>query len=294
MVCIEDAEDPHPTALGRARDVVRARPFSLALGVSTVVVSVFLALPLVALILRSGPGVLVQALSEGAARDAIVVSLVTGALAHLAVVILGTPAAYALATRSFRGRELLIAFTELPLVLPPAVAGIALLAAFGSSGLLGDPLETIGISLPFTRTAAVIAIAFVSGPLYVRQAIAAFQQIDPRLLDASRTLGATPSKTFSRVALPLASKGLVAGSALAFARGLGEFGATIMFAGSIRGTTRTLPLTIYEELEKDFDVAIALGVFMVLLSVLLLVAIRSVPAWLDSLSTSRSRSATSP
>ena len=152
-----------------------------------------------------------------------------------------------LATNRFRGRSLAITLVELPIVLPPAVAGIGLLAAFGRFGLCSHT------SIPFTQTAVVLAVAFVSGPLYVRQAIAAFEAVDGTLVDASRTLGAGPVKTFFRVVLPLARGGLGAGEALAFARGLGEFGATIMFAGSLQGVTQTLPLAVYAEFDVNFN-----------------------------------------
>ena len=148
-------------------------------------------------------------------------------------------------------------------MLPPAVAGIGLLAAFGRVGLLGSTLQAFGIEIPFTQTAVVLAVAFVASPLYVRQAIAAFEAVDQSLVDASRTLGASPARTFARIALPLASGGLAAGAALAFARGLGEFGATIMFAGSFQGVTQTLPLAIYAEFENKFEVALAIGGLLV-------------------------------
>ena len=129
----------------------------------------------------------------------------------------------------------MVTLVELPLVLPPAVAGVGLLAAFGTLGLLGGTIDALGISIAFTQTAVVMAVAFVASPFYIRTAIASFEAVDPALLDAARTLGAGPGRVFSRVALPLAASGLGAGAALAFARGVGEFGATIMFAGSLRG-----------------------------------------------------------
>ena len=162
------------------------------------------------------------------------VTLKTSLLAQLLILVFGTPTAFLLATRRFPGRSLAITLVELPLVLPPAVAGIGLLAAFGRFGLLGSSLEWLGITLPFTQTAVTLAVAYVPRPLYVRQAIAAFEAIDPNLAAASRTLGAGPARTFFRVMLPLARGGLIAGLALSFARGLGEFGATIMFAGSLQ------------------------------------------------------------
>jgi molybdate transport system permease protein len=257
---------------------------SILLAVVVAIALAFLLLPLVALFLRVPPRTLIEQLGSDAAVDAILVSLKTSLIAHVVILGMGTPLAWVLATRSFPGRRLAIAAVELPLVLPPAVAGIALLAAFGRRGLLGGTLEVLGITLPFTQAAVVIAIVFVASPFYVRQAIAAFAALDQTLLDASRTLGAGPLRTFRRVALPLAAGGLGAGSSLAFARGLGEFGATIIFAGSFRGETQTAPLAIYAQLDLDFDTAIALGALLIMFSVAILIAVNLVPAWARSTS----------
>jgi len=243
----------------------------------------FLALPVAAIFLRVSPGTLVHELGDPVARDALVVSLETSAVAQLLVVALGTPTAYLLATRRFRGRALLLTLVELPLVLPPAVAGIGLLAAFGRTGLLST-------SVAFTKTAVVLAVAFVSAPFYVRTAVAAFEAVDPTLVAAARTLGAGPWRVFARIALPLAAGGLGAGLALSFARGLGEFGATIMFAGSLQRVTQTLPLAIYAEFARSFDVALAIGALLVVFSFTLLLAVK----WLRFGWTSPSRSALSP
>jgi molybdate transport system permease protein len=242
----------------------------------------FLALPIAAIFLRVPPETLLRELGDPVARDAVVVSLRTSVLAQLLVVVFGTPTAYLLATRRFRGRSLLLTLVELPLVLPPAVAGIGLLAAFGRTGLLGT-------SIAFTQTAVVLAITFVSAPFYVRTGVAAFESVEPTLVAAARTLGAGPWRVFSRVALPLALGGLGAGLVLSFARGLGEFGATIMFAGSLQGVTQTLPLAIYAEFARSFDVALAMGALLVVFSFTLLLAVK----WLRFGWTSPSPSATS-
>jgi len=255
------------------------RVFDATLMVATALALAFLLLPLCSLFLRVSPGTLVRQLGDDVAVDALVVTLKTGVVAHLLVLGVGTPAAYLLATRRFRGRGLLISAIELPLVLPPAVAGIALLSLFGRRGLLGEHLDALGVTIPFTQTAVVLAVAFVSSPFYVRQAIAAFGAVDATLLDASRTLGAGPAKTLFRVALPLASPGLAAGSALAWARGIGEFGATIMFAGSFQGETQTLSLAIYAQLDQDRDVALAIGALLVSISVAVLVVVKALPSW---------------
>jgi molybdate transport system permease protein len=273
---------------------VRRRLFDLASAVALAIALTFLLLPLLAIFLRVSPATLVRQFASDVAVDALVVSLKTSAIAHVLILAVGTPAAYVLALRRFRGRRLAIALVELPLVLPPAVAGIALLAAFGRRGLLGGSLSALGVSIPFTQVAVVMAVAFVASPFYVRQAIAAFEGIDPALLDASRTLGARPFKTFGRVALPLAAGGLGAGSALAWARGLGEFGATIMFAGSLQGVTQTLPLAIYAQLARDFDVALAVGGFLVVVSAAILVTVKLLPSWRRFESIWPIRSAPSP
>jgi molybdate transport system permease protein len=258
---------------------MRRRPFEILLAVAAGLVLAFLLLPLLALFLRIAPSDLLSQLTSKVAVDALLVSLKTSAIAHAVVLVVGTPAAYLLATRRFRGRSLMLTLVELPLVLPPAVAGIALFAAFGRAGLLGDTLDAAGISIPFTQAAVVFAVIFVSSPFYVRLAVSAFEAVDPRLIEASRTLGAGPRRTFFRVALPLAGGGLSAASALAFARGLGEFGATIMFAGSLQGVTQTLPLAIYAQLDLNFDVALALGAFLVVVSVAVLLTVKLLPSW---------------
>jgi molybdate transport system permease protein len=242
----------------------------------------FLALPLVAIFARLSWGDLASQLSSSLVTDALVVSLKTTVAAQALVLLFGTPAAWVLATHRFPGRSAVVTLVELPIVLPPAVAGIGLLAALGRFGLLHT-------AIPFTQTAVVLAVAFVSGPLYVRQAIAAFEAVDETLVAASRTLGAGPAKTFFRVVLPLARGGLGAGEALAFARGLGEFGATIMFAGSLQGVTQTLPLAVYQEFDVDFKLALALGGLLVLVSAVLLLTLK----WLASSSTSPFRFALS-
>jgi molybdate transport system permease protein len=255
--------------LRRAFDVLLVASLALALA--------FLLLPMLALFVEVPPRTLVEQLGSEAALDALVVTLKTGLVAHVVVLLVGTPGAYFLATRRFRGRAALITAVELPLVLPPAVAGIALLALFARRGLLGGTLEAAGIEIAFTQAAVVLAVIFVAAPFYIRGAIAAFEAVDPALLDASRTLGAGPARTFARVAVPLAGGGLGASSALAWARGTGEFGATIMFAGSFQGVTQTLPLAIYAQLDIDRTIAIAIGALLVFVSVAVLLVVRLLP-----------------
>jgi len=255
------------------------RLFDFLLVAALTIAVAFLFLPILALFIRISPRSLVSALTSPVALEALWVTIKTGLIAHAFVLGLGTPAAYFLGTRRFRGREAILTILELPLVLPPAVAGIGLLAAFGRRGLLGDELSALGISIPFTQVAVVMAVTFVAAPFYLRQAIAAFAAVDRSLLDASRTLGASPWKTFRRIALPLSVGGLGAASTLAWARGTGEFGATIMFAGSFQGITQTMPLAIYAELDRDIDVAIAIGAFLVVLSAVVLLSVKLLPSW---------------
>jgi molybdate transport system permease protein len=260
--------------------------FTGILALATGVAMTFLALPLVALFTEVPLGEVPSLLGDPAVRDAIAVTARTNAVANVLILAVGTPAAYLLATRAFPGRTLAITLVELPLVLPPAVAGIGLLAAFGAGGLVGGSLGDAGIVLPFTEWAVVLAVTFVASPFYVRQAIAAFEAVDPTYVDAARTLGASPARTFARVSLPLAAAGLLAGWVLAFARGVGEFGATIVFAGNVRGETQTLTLAIYEQLDTNFDVALSIGILLVVLSGSVLLSYKLLSSWRRSSSTS--------
>src|SRR5215468_2802171 len=255
--------------------------FFLFVAVS-VVTLVFLLLPIVGIFVHTSPGKLLGQLSNPVVRDAFVVTLKTSLIAQALIVVFGTPTAYLLASRRFPGHSFAVTLVELPLVLPPAVAGVGLLAALGRYGLLGSSLRAFGITIPFTQTAVTIAVAYVASPLYIRQAIASFEATDPHLTAASRTLGAGPARTFFRVVLPLARGGLIAGLALSFARGLGEFGATIMFAGSLQRITQTLPLAIYAEFDRSFDATLAMSGVLVLISVVLLFALRIGLSWQGS------------
>lgn len=268
--------------------MIRRRLFPVALAVATALTLGFLLLPIVAIFLRVPPGELVAQLGSDVAIDAIVVTLKATLVAQTLILVVGTPAAYLIASRRFRGRPFVITLVELPLVLPPAVAGIALFAAFGRLGLLGSTFEALGFTVALTPAAVVLAITYVASPFYIRQAIASFEALDRSLLDASRTLGAGPARTFFRIALPLAGKGLAAGAALSFARGIGEFGATIMFAGSLQGVTQTLSLAIYAQFDLNFDVALALGALLVIVSATILLLVKLIPAWTRSTSTSPS------
>jgi molybdate transport system permease protein len=234
----------------------------------------FLLLPIVAIFLRVPIGHLFAQLGDRVTRDALVVSLKTSAIAHACVLLVGTPTAYLLGRNRFRGRAAVLTLAELPLVLPPAVAGVGLLAAFGRFGLLGGQLNALGIRIGFTQAAVVLAVAFVESPFYLRGAVAAFEALDDDVLAAARTLGAGPWKVFLRIALPLAAGGLGAASALALARGLGEFGATIIFAGSLQGVTQTLPLAVYAQFGVNFDIALAISALFVLVGAGILIGLK--------------------
>lgn len=234
----------------------------------------FMAVPVASLFADAGPGELVASLGEPQATEALWLSLRTSVAAMAIVLVVGTPASYLLATRAFRGRSLVLTLIELPLVLPPAAAGIALLAAFGPQGLLGGAIEELGIRLVLETAGVIVALTFVSAPFYVRGAIAAFEAVDRELIDASRTLGGGEGRTFARVAVPGAAAGLGAGLALAWGRALGEFGATLMFAGSLQGVTQTAPLAIFEFLGRDFTASVALSAVLVLVSAALLLSVK--------------------
>lgn len=234
----------------------------------------FLLLPLVALFLAPGVEVLVQGLGHPLVAPALRLSAATTTLATLVVVVLGTPLAWLLSRARGRRAALVETLLQLPIVVPPAVAGVALLLAFGRQGLLAAPLQALGLSIPFTTAAVVIAELFVSAPFFLQAATAAFRRVDDRLLLVARSLGASPWRVLGRVAVPLAAPGLVAGAAMAWARALGEFGATLMFAGNLQGRTQTLPLAVYTALESDTRVAQALSLVLVVLAFALLALVR--------------------
>jgi molybdate transport system permease protein len=248
--------------------------FRIALWAALALALVFLVLPVVAIFTDTSPSALISRLNDPIATEALRVSLETTSIAIVLIVVVGMPAAYLLATRSFRGRSVAITLIELPLVLPPAVAGIALLASLGPKGILGGVL---GQTLVLNKAAVVVALTFVSAPFFLRQAQASFQAIDRSLLEASRTLGSSEAASFARIAIPVALPGLLAGLALAWGRALGEFGATLMFAGSFRGITQTMPLAIYDQFTSDFPAALALSAILVAVSAGLLLAVKLVP-----------------
>ena len=240
----------------------------------SLVLLTLLGLPLLALFGRAfNADFFTQALSPSA-LEALRLSLVTSLLTVAVTVALGTPLAYMLARWQFPFKSWASTLIDLPVILPPSVAGLALLVAFGRRGLFGVALSGLGIQLPFTTAAVVIAQLFVSAPLYVRAARIGFNEIDVQLEEAAHVEGADQWQMFREVMFPLAGRSLVSGAILTWTRALGEFGATIMFAGNLEGVTQTMPLAIYLGFERDLGVAIALSVVLVGVSILILAVTR--------------------
>ncbi|MFA9400371.1 MAG: ABC transporter permease [Acidobacteriota bacterium] len=237
---------------------------------------VFLTLPTVAIFTDTTPAQLIAALGEPVVLDALWLSFRTTVIAVLVIIVIGTPAAYFLARREFRGRSLVLTLIELPLVMPPAVAGIALLAAFGPQGIFGAWVSDAGIELVLQTAGVIVALIFVAAPFYLRQAVAAFASLDRGQLEASRTLGAGPFRTFLRVSVPGARPGLSSGLALAWGRALGEFGATLMFAGSLQGVTQTAPLAIFSRFSDPdgFTAALAISAVLIAVAALILLSVK--------------------
>jgi len=263
----------------RARGAAIGRPPALLLAPAAVAV-VFLLVPLVALLARTPWPEFFARLVEPDILDALRLSFETSLMALVLVVLVGVPLAWALARVDFPGRSVLRALVIVPLVLPPVVGGVALLTAFGRNGIVGQPLrEVFGVSLPFTTAAVVLAHAFVSLPFFVLSVEGAVRATNRELDVVAATLGASRWTIFRSVTLPLAGPGLLAGLVLAWARALGEFGATITFAGNYPGTTRTMPSAIYVALQGDTDAAIVLSVILMIVSVAVLALLRE--RWFD-------------
>lgn len=236
----------------------------------------FVTIPVASLFLRISPEAFFNSLTEPVVVDALTLSLITATISTLIVVVLGTPLALVNARFDYRGRDIVDTLTDLPIVLPPAVAGIALLMAFGRRGVVGQYLDLFGIHIAFTTIAVVLAQVFVASPFYIRQAKTSFEAVDQVYEDAARTLGASPMTVAFRITIPLAWGGLVSGAILSFARALGEFGATIMFAGNFQGRTQTMPLAIYTTMQGDLDAAISLAIILVIISFVVIAAVKIV------------------
>ena len=240
-----------------------------------------LTVPLIALATASSPAEVAAGARHPLFAPALWLSVRTTIASLVVVIVAGTPLAWWLAIRPRRRTRIAESLVDLPIVIPPAVMGIALLETFGRNGLFGPALSSLGIQVPFTAAAVVVAQVVVSAPFYVQAAAAAFRRVDEDLLIVARTLGQSPTGAFFRVAVPLALPGMVAGAALSWARALGEFGATLLFAGNFMGSTQTMPLAIYTALESDTRVAVALALVLAGASALLLIPLRMAPAFLS-------------
>ncbi len=265
---------PLPRRRRRARPRVTVQAALFA--VCALAFVLFLLLPLVAIFWRSLPnGALFAAVRLPVVRDALGLSLVTTAVALGATILLGTPVAYLLARYRFPGYRLLDSLIDLPMVLPPSVAGLGLLIAFGRRGLLGEPLEAIGVTLPFTTVAVVMAQCFVAAPFYIKAAKAGFAGVDRELEMVAEMYGASGWYTFTRITAPLAFPSLLGGAVMTWSRALGEFGATIFFAGNRQGITQTIPLAIFqEEQASHFETALAMSAILVAASFAILIAVK--------------------
>lgn len=236
---------------------------------------IFLVLPLVAIFLkvRVQEG-LWSTLWQPIVTEALRLSVVTSLSSLCLAVVLGTPLAYLLARRRFRGGALLDTLIDLPMVLPPTVAGVALLMTFGRRGILGAWFDVVGVHISFTPVAVILAQSFVSAPFYIRAARAGFQSVDQELERVAYTLGHSPLRTFFHITIPLAFPALLGGAVMAWARALGEFGATIMFAGNLIGRTQTMPLAIYAAMESDLSAALVLSAILIVVSFSVLFGVR--------------------
>jgi len=254
--------------------IQQAGRFNPAWVVPTLPYLLFISLPILSLILHSSPYQIIHNLNEKQVVQAIQLSLSTSLAATLLTLLLGTPVALLLTKKGFHGRQLMDSLIDLPTVLPPSVAGVALLMTFGRKGLLGGFLANLGISLPFTFWAVVLAQLFIASPFYVRAAALGFASIQPSYVQAARVEGANPWQVFIHITLPLSAKALLSGCLMTWARALGEFGATMIFAGNYPGRTQTMPLAIYIGFEVNMDTAITLSIILISFSFLTLLIVK--------------------
>jgi molybdate transport system permease protein len=237
-------------------------------------VTIYLALPVAALFFRTTPDLFFTTLSTSEVISALFLSLSTSAVSLGVVIVVGTPFAYVHSRNEYPGKTIIDTLIDLPLVLPPAVAGLALLVLWGRAGLLGQYLSLSGISIAFTTLAVIMAQIFVASPFYLRQAKSLFEQLDPAYEQTARTLGASPLRTFALITLPLTANGLISGAVMTFGRALGEFGATIMFAGNLPGVTQTMPLAVYVGLEGNLATGLTISILLVIISFAIMIAVR--------------------
>ncbi len=252
-------------------------PVKILVGVLAATFFLFLGIPLGSLLLREPPALLWKAMQQPDVLQALQLSLFTTSISTVLAALFGLPVAYVLARMDFPGRRVLETIVTMPTVLPPVVAGVALLLTFGRMGLLGHYLSLLGITLPFTTVAVIMAQTFIAAPFFVKSARAGLEQLDRRYELAAYTLRASPLYTFWHVVLPLTRPALLTGTGLAWARALGEFGATITFAGNFPGITQTMPIAVYIAAESDLDKAIALSVVLLAVSFGMLLALKISP-----------------
>ncbi len=269
----------------RSKEVFPPRTFpwsdTLASGLAVVALALlagFVSLPLLSLMVWTVSEDSWRAMASPVAVDALLLSVRTTAMTMAVLLLVGTPAAYVLARVDFRGSRVVNTLIDIPVVLPPSAAGIALLLAFGRLGLVGRYLDVFGVTLSFTTAAVVMAEIFVAAPFYVRQAATGFGAVDRTVEEAALVDGASRSAVFFKVTVPLALPALVAGALTAWARALGEFGATVIFAGSFRGITQTIPLAIFAEFQSDIDAAVALSVLVLGFAFVVILAVRYLTA----------------
>jgi len=246
----------------------------LAVGILIAAVTLYLALPILALFLRISPDMFFETLQNPEVISALWLSLFTTCITLIVVIVVGTPFAYYHCRYSYPGKVVVDTLIDLPLVLPPAVAGVALLVLYGRVGLLGQYFNMLGIPLAFTTIAVIMAQIFVASPFYLRQAKSLFEQLDPAYEQTARTLGASSLRTLTFVTLPMTAGGLVSGAVMTFGRALGEFGATIMFAGNLPGVTQTMPLAVYVGMESNIYVGLTISILLVIISFTIMIAVR--------------------
>lgn len=237
-------------------------------------VTLYLALPVLALFFRTTPGLFLSSLADPEVIAALALSIITSVISLAIVILVGTPFAYVHCRYRYPGRMIVDTLVDLPLVLPPAVAGLALLVLYGRTGLAGHYFSLLGISFAFTTLAVIMAQIFVASPFYLRQAKSLFDQLDPSYEQVGRTLGASPVRIFLGVVLPMTASGLVSGAVMTFGRALGEFGATIMFAGNFPGITQTMPLAVYVNMAGNFNAGLTISILLVLISFAIMIAVR--------------------
>ncbi|MFA5236900.1 MAG: ABC transporter permease [Methanoregula sp.] len=246
----------------------------IAAGILIIAVTLYLALPILAIFLRVTPEMFFTSLHNPDVSSALWLSLFTTCITLIVVILVGTPFAYYHCRFSYPGKVIVDTLIDLPLVLPPAVAGVGLLVLYGRVGLLGKYFNMLGIPIAFTTLAVIMAQVFVASPFYLRQAKSLFEQLDPAYEQTAQTLGASSLRTLTLVTIPMTASGLVSGAVMTFGRALGEFGATIMFAGNLPGVTQTMPLAVYVGMESNVNIGLTISIMLVIISFTIMIAVR--------------------